>query len=156
MGIETAIIIGLTVGSGLMKADAAIRKSESDANAAVDQADLAAENKGKEVRLKAARQQVSFINSGLTLDGTPMSVIQSTFNVGLEDIDQIQTNAQRVAKNSLKAGRSAAIGSLFDTASSVVGGIDFGGGSGDVLSGGTGTDTFGGSGGGGDSMFGGI
>ena len=79
---------------------------------AVRQGDLDASNKSKEVQLRAARQQVSFLNSGLTLDGTPMAAIQSTFKTGLDDINLIQSNAQRRSNNIYSQGRTQAIGTI--------------------------------------------
>lgn len=125
MGLETIAILGLA----LFQADAAIGASEDQADAVISQANLDAENKAKETRLLAARQQVSFLNSGLTLDGTPMSAIQNTFKTGLEDVNQITSNANKQAKNIISAGRSEAIGKL----ASAGAGVAFGGG--DIFSG---------------------
>lgn len=125
MGIETIVILGLS----LLQADAAISQSEDQAKAVINQANLDAENKAKETRFRAARQQVSFLNSGLTLDGTPMAAIQSTFKTGLEDVNQISSNANAQAKNIISAGRAEAIGKL----ASGVSGVSFG--SGDMFSG---------------------
>lgn len=108
MGIETVLILGLAA----MQADSAIRQSESQANAAIDQGNIDSREKAKEVKFRAARQQASFLNSGLTLEGTPMSVIQGTFSTGIEDVSQIGTNANRTAKNIISSGRTQALGSL--------------------------------------------
>ena len=131
MGIETALLIA-TIGSGLLAADAAIGQAENDAQAVVDRANIDSENKSRETQLRAARQQVSFLNSGITLTGdedTPMSVIQDTFKFGIEDINQITTNANKQSKNIIKAGRSEAIGTLVSTGVSAFGGMSTGGGS---------------------------
>lgn len=122
MGLETIVILGLS----LFKANAAIEQSEDRAKAIAEQGSLQAKKKGKEVRLRAARQQSSFLTSGLTLEGTPMAAIQSTFATGLEDIDLISTNANKRAKNAISAGRTAAIGEL-------AGGIAGSFGSGDIF-----------------------
>lgn len=108
MGLETIAILGLA----LFQADAAISQSEDEAQAVIDQANLDAENKSKETRLRAARQQVSFLNSGLTLEGTPLSAINSTFDAGIADVNQITSNANKQAKNIIAAGRTQAISSL--------------------------------------------
>ena len=108
MGIETALIIGAT----LMQAGGQMSAAQDAADAEVDKANLDAANKSKQTRYRAASQQVSFLNSGLTLEGTPMSAIQSTFRVGLEDINLIQSNATKRAKNTLSQGRTEAIGTI--------------------------------------------
>lgn len=120
MGAEIALI--LSIGSTLLVADQAARSAQSQAKAAVAEGDIAAENKAKQTRLRVARQQLSFINSGLTLEGTPMSVLEGTFATGLEDIQQIQSNAQTTAKNALRAGRTQVLGGLAQGAAGAFGG----------------------------------
>jgi hypothetical protein len=104
----TAIMIGLSVASAASQQSAA----KKQAKATIAEGNIVAANKAKEVARKAATQRVSFLNSGVTLDGTPMNVIESTFNTGLEDINQISSNYNTAAKNQIAAGRSAAIQSL--------------------------------------------
>ena len=106
MGLETIAIIGLS----LFQANSKLKQSEKQQNqladqaardqeAIIDQGNLDAANKSKEVRLRAARTQLSFLNSGLTLEGTPMAAINETFAVGLDDINQINKNSSTRAKN---------------------------------------------------------
>jgi len=117
-GATTAIMIGFTA----LSAVSSIQQGNAQAKATIAEGNLVAKNKAQEVQLKAARQQSSFLTSGLTLEGTPMSVIESTFNTGIEDINQIRSNYGAQAKNQIAAGRSAALGKI------AVGmkGIDFG------------------------------
>ena len=60
---------------------------------------LAAQNKAQEVARKAARQRVSFLSAGLTMEGTPESVIGAGLATGKEDIDQIAQNYAARANN---------------------------------------------------------
>lgn len=94
------------------KASAATSAAKKQAKATIAEGNIVAANKAKQVAQKAATQRVSFLNSGLTLEGTPMNVIESTFNVGLEDIAQIQSNYNTKAKNQISAGKSAALDAL--------------------------------------------
>jgi len=126
MGLMTAIMIG----SALLSASSAISQSEDEAQARVDQADIQADNKAKKTRMRAARQKVSFLNSGLTLGGTPLSAIQSTLNTGLEDVDLITSNANKQAKNIISNGRTQAITSLVSAGAGAFGGGAAGAGSG--------------------------
>lgn len=89
-----------------------VSTAKKAAKATIAEGDIVASNKAKEVARKAAGQRVSFLNSGITLEGTPMNVIESTFNTGLEDINQIRSNYDTKAKNQISAGRTAAINSL--------------------------------------------
>jgi len=115
MGWETAIFAVLSLAS----ASEQVQNSEKQAAATTAEGDIVAENKGKEVAAKTAAQRVSFLNSGLTLEGTPMNVIQSTFNTGIKDIRRIGGNYATVADNQISSGRSAAISTLASTAAMV-------------------------------------
>lgn len=119
MGIETALIVGMNA----LSAVGSIQQSKAQAKAAVQEGNIAAQNKAKETKLKAASLQTSFLNSGLTLEGTPMSVIEDTFNTGMQDINQIKSNYDNKAKNIISAGRTEALGKL----ASGMSGMDFGG-----------------------------
>lgn len=118
------------VGLAAFQASQTIKQSKAEAQSIVDQADLAAASKAKETKLKAARIQSSFLTSGLTLEGTPMSTIQSTFDTGLEDVNQITTNANTQAKQTISAGRTGALTSLASTAMGTIGSGDLFSGSG--------------------------
>lgn len=155
MGLETIAILGLS----LLQAHGAISQSEDEAQAVIDRANIDAENKSKETRLRAARQQVSFLNSGLTLEGTPMSAIQSTFSTGIKDIDQITTNANKHAKNIISSGRMQALSHLASGISGSFGGGNIFGASNTGGFGNFGHDIFGTSlstGGGGQIVGGGL
>lgn len=122
MGIETVLIIGAT----MLSAGAKMSAAQDEADAAMREGNLAAKNKSRQTRYRAASQQSSFLNSGLTLEGTPMAAIQSTFSMGLEDITQIQDNARSKAKSALSKGRSEAIASIMKGGASAMGGSMFG------------------------------
>ena len=145
MGIETAIILGLVAlkASQQMKAGEQQAKQLNDlaqaqAKAGVKEGEFAAKNKAREVTLRAARLQSSFLTSGLTLEGTPGSAIQSTFSTGLEDVNQILSNTSQSSRNAVaqgrfqanaafNRGRSEALGTLITGAAFA--GSSFGGGS---------------------------
>ena len=111
MGIETAILIGST----LLTAHQTVSQAEDEAQAVVDQAELQSSNKALDIQRKAASQQVSFLNSGLTLEGTPISAITSTFDTGLEDLELIQSNANTQSKNIISSARGQVISSFAQT-----------------------------------------
>lgn len=111
MGIETAIILGLTALSAVSTMSAANKEAE----AAIKEGNIVAANKAKETKLKAARLQTSFLNSGLTLEGTPMATINDTFSTGLADINQISSNYNSKAKAAISKGRSSVLSSFAST-----------------------------------------
>jgi endo-beta-N-acetylglucosaminidase D len=111
MGIETAILIG-TLASGAFSASQSIKNAKSAANATIAEGNIATANKAKEVQMRAARQKSSFLNSGLTLEGTPENVIDSTFSTGLTDLNQLSSNYNTKAKQQIAEGRAQAISSI--------------------------------------------
>lgn len=119
MGIETilfAAFTGLQAVSGMMQA-------QSQAKSAVAQGNIQMQERAKQVRYAAARQNVSFLNSGLSLEGTPMDVINETFDTGLADIRAIGANANAQSKNIIGQARTQAIGQI----AGAFGGGSFGG-----------------------------
>lgn len=118
------------------QAKAAQQNAQFQAQANLDAANLASKEKAKQIRYAAARQTVSFLSSGLTLEGTPEAVIGETYSTGLEDLTQIAKNANTTnsnlinitntnnrnlfssanaeAKSVMAQGRSEAIGAIAD------------------------------------------
>lgn len=99
----------------------------SQANAVTEQANLDMEARSKRALMAAAEQQTDFLNSGLTLEGTPMSAILNTFDVGIKDVNRIGKNANTQSSNIINSARMEALGSMASMASGFGGG---GGGSG--------------------------
>lgn len=144
MGIETILFAAFTGLKAISSLRAANSQAKAIANNATNEAaalarqgTLEAKEKSKEVRYKAARQVSSFLNSGLTLDGTPQDVLGETFSTGMEDLDNIirgydtrigntisSANAQ--SKNVIAQGRNQAINDIVGGFSGMGGGGMFG------------------------------
>jgi len=117
MGVKmaTAVILALTAFSaysGMQTAQEQAKAEVSQANlnnqAAVEQGDLENAERAKRTRALAGQQKVSFLNSGLTLDGTPQFALNQTFQTGIDDINLATRNTQRAAKaTSARANSSA-------------------------------------------------
>jgi hypothetical protein len=75
-------------------------------------------NKAIEVKRKAAAAKSSFLNSGLTLEGTPMGAIMGIYNTGEQDISQIGNVYNAKSKSIISSSRSKMI---TDIATSVAG-----------------------------------
>lgn len=130
MGIETIIFASLTALSAASKMNDAkdqakniTRNATAQAQALADQGSLAAKEKAKEIRYKAALQKSSFLTSGLTMEGTPTTVLDETFTTGLEDINNITKgynnnitntvrNANAQAKSTISSARSQVISDI--------------------------------------------
>lgn len=108
MGLETAALIAFTA----LRAGAAYNEGEAKAKAIAQEGTIKAKNKAQETILASARLKQSFLSSGLTLEGTPMSVINETLFTGREDTLQIVRNANTSSKAAITAGRNAAIAAI--------------------------------------------
>ena len=116
MGIETAIIMAAV--STAIGAVSTMSSAKKQAKSVVQQANIAADNTAKKTALRAASAKTSFLNSGLTLEGTPMTSINEMYTTGLADIAQIRSNADTQSKNIMSQARM----SVFkDIASSAAG-----------------------------------
>ena len=134
MGIETLLIVGLAAAS----AASSMSNAKDEAKSVVEQANIDAKNSSKKTILKAAQQRSSFLNSGLLLEGTPLAAIDDTFNIGIQDIDQITSNANAKSKNIVSSARTEALTSLAGTAMGSVGSGSLFGGSTSTASGASG------------------
>ncbi len=117
MGWGTAIFAAASIASARSTTSAA----KAEAKAVVQQGTLAAKNKALETVAGTARLRSSFLNSGLTLEGTPNAVINAAYTTGLEDIGQISKNANTKSKNIMSAARTKAITQLISAASGAAG-----------------------------------
>lgn len=95
-----------------LKAISQMNAATAQAKQAAQQGTIDAKQRAKEVSFAAARQTASFLSSGITLEGTPMTVENETFNTGKEDVQNIINGANAKSKNIVSAGRSQAIGTI--------------------------------------------
>jgi hypothetical protein len=131
MGIETiafATLMGLNAASQMSAAN-------KQAKAVVAEGNLAMQNKANDVRRKGAATQVSFLNSGLTLEGTPMGAIMGIYDTGLQDINQMGSIYNSKSKNIISSARSKVISDIATSAATAGMGSSLSGFAGDVSSG---------------------
>ncbi len=110
MGIETAII--LSVASTALQTFSTLSSAKKEAKATVAQGNIELANKAIDIRRKAASAQTSFLNSGLTLEGTPMAAISNIFGAGQQDIAQMSGLYNTKSKNIISSARSKAISDI--------------------------------------------
>lgn len=99
MGLE-ALAVTMAVGS----AYGGIRQAREESKAITKKAEIEARNLKLQTKAMAGQQKTSFASSGLELEGTPMAVIQNTYETGITDTNQYIKNANRQAKNTWRAG----------------------------------------------------
>lgn len=122
---------GASIVGGIMSARATTKNAQAEIEAMRRETDLATERRAIEARALASKQKVSFLTSGLMLEGTPMDVLSSTLSVGQQDVQQMQENYYARARSMAASARSQAISSLiggFSGAAMSMSMASFGGG----------------------------
>lgn len=115
MEVMTALMIA-GVGFGAMKSATELKNARSEAKATIKAGELSAKNKAIQTSALAAQQKSSFLTSGLELEGTPISVISSTYRTGKEDVQQILENANIKSSNIMGKARSGVLTNLMQGA----------------------------------------
>lgn len=95
-----------------LSAYSSMKSANDQAESLQEEGEIQTKNKAKEVMAKADAQRVSFLSAGLDLEGTPQAVMQSTYQSGIQDIQQIRSNYNSQIKNSISEGRSSVLKSL--------------------------------------------
>ncbi len=142
MGVETALLAAVVVGAGSSIAGgiSADKASKKEANALNDQGALAqseaeaeARRRATEVRQFQRRQKLAFLKNGVTLEGSPLLVLDETIATGQEEVDAIMRRGTAQAKYYRESaaitrskGRAALIGGIGGAASTVIGGYGIG------------------------------
>ena len=113
MGVETLLIASAVgLGLGAVNGMMGVESAEDEANDIVREGSLQAEKRRNIAIAQASQQKVSFLSSGLSLEGTPMQVISSTLQTGKSDVNQIIQNYNTKSSNIMSQARSQAIGSM--------------------------------------------
>lgn len=119
------------VGQGIAQnssaqADAAARQRQSDL--VLQQTELEAGQKAREVRRFAADQEVQYASSGVTLEGSPALVLAETRRLGQQEVNAMtqrgKFQAQLMRTNAMRtkaAGRQALLGGITNAAMSGLG-----------------------------------
>ena len=124
--VAMVISAATSVASGMMKNQEAKREARSLENQArLTEQEAEAEARIHEIRVRkfAANQKAAFLKNGVTLDGSPLMVLEETARIGGEEAGAIRRSgaarAQLFRENATQAknaGRAALIGGLGDAA----------------------------------------
>jgi hypothetical protein len=101
-----------------------ISAAKKQAKAITQQGALKAERKKVETFSRAGQQKASFLASGITLEGTPLAVLESTFETGKQDVQAIRKSANVQSRNIMNKAYSDALTNILTTAAT----SGFGGG----------------------------
>jgi len=115
MGVVTGMLIGAAIGAATSyaKGKIAYEHAQKNAKAFVHNGQLVIEKRFLTVKDAASHQKVSFLSSGLLLEGTPRAVINSTLVTGKKDILQQVSNINNRASNYIKSARHSAISGIW-------------------------------------------
>lgn len=102
MGVETAIIIGLTVAKGAMD----VAQAKREAKGVTAEAKQQAEARARDAVKRGSTAKTSFLSSGFEIEGTPELSIASILNAGQQDINTIGKNANTKSANIMSAARN--------------------------------------------------
>ena len=94
-------------------------QAKSNARTLKKEAKVTALNRAREIESLASTQRVSYLNSGLELEGTPMSVISDTVQIGREDVAAIKSSYKTQVKNLMTEARANLLSGLVSSAAQV-------------------------------------
>lgn len=137
MGIETALIAaavvsaGASVAGGISANNAAKREAgllNDQAGLAQNEAQAEAQRRANEVRKFQRTQKLAFLKNGVTLEGSPLLVLDDTIREGQQEVDAIVNRGTATARYYRESaaitknkGRAALIGGIGSAASSMIG-----------------------------------
>lgn len=137
MGVETALIAAVTLSAGasivggISAQSAANREAKSLddlASTSQNEAQAEARRRATEVRQFQRRQKLAFLKNGVTLEGSPLLVLDETLASGQEEVDAIMRRGTAQAKYYRESaamtknkGRAALIGGIGQAASTAIG-----------------------------------
>lgn len=109
--------------AGIFGAIGQFNQAKSNARMTAVEGKITAERRAKEIRQVGAVQRVSYLNSGLELEGTPATVIQDTYQTGLEDVNAIRSSYNRQVKNMMTQARAELFGNLLNSSIQIGAGL---------------------------------
>lgn len=110
----------VTAGTaGIFQAIGKFNQAKSNARAMAKEASLVATNRAREIESLAATQRVSFLNSGLEMEGTPAAIIAETHQIGYADVAAINSSYKKQIKNLMTQARSGLLAGLLGSSAQI-------------------------------------
>lgn len=112
MGVG-AVVAAAVVGTlGTASAIGKYNQEKSAARWKAKEGQQAMENRKKEILQLAAKQKMAYLDAGLDLEGTPQSVIQETYQTGVEDVKAISDSYNQQITNQIRIARAELVGGI--------------------------------------------
>lgn len=109
MGVGAAIAVAAL---GTASAIGKYNQEKSAARWKAKEGQQAMENRKKEILQLAAKQKMAYLDAGLDLEGTPQSVIQETYQIGVEDVNAISDSYNQQITNQIRIARAELVGNI--------------------------------------------
>lgn len=120
MGSPFDIITGT---AGIFQSIGQFNQAKSNARSLASEARITATNRAREIESLAATQRVSYLNSGLELEGTPAAVIANTHQIGREDVAAINSSYKKQIKNLMTQARANLLSGLLTSSAQIGSGV---------------------------------
>lgn len=103
------------LGSGVVQGISATKNAKNEAKAIREQEAEMINARAREAKKLMQQQKTSFLKSGVYFDsGTPLDVINETYNTSVDDINAIAKDSDSKVTNLMRQGRTAFFGSLLE------------------------------------------
>jgi hypothetical protein len=109
MGVGAAIAVAAL---GTASAIGKYNQEKSAARWKAKEGQQALENRKKEILQLAAQQKMAYLDAGLDLEGTPQSMIQETYQIGIEDVKALSDSYNQQITNQIRIARAELVGNI--------------------------------------------
>jgi len=103
------------LASGVIKGYSNAKNAKAEAELVRQQEKEQINERAREAKKLMSQQKSSFLKAGVYFDsGTPLDILNETYNVMNEDIDAIRNDSNTKVKNLMRQGRTAFAASLIE------------------------------------------
>lgn len=126
------IILAVTaLGSGIAQGISSMKNAKAEANSVREQTKEQMTERSKQAKKLMQQQKTSFLKSGVYFDsGSPLAVINETYDTMQEDINAIMKDSNTKIKNLYRQGKTAFFNSALEGVANAAMSYFMGGGSG--------------------------
>lgn len=110
------IILAVTaLGSGIVQGISSAKNAKSEAKAVLENAQVQMNERAREARKLMSQQKTSYLKSGIYFNtGSPVDIINETYNVMDKDIKAMQKDADIKVNNLMRQGKTAFFNSILE------------------------------------------
>jgi vacuolar-type H+-ATPase subunit H len=120
MGVELMVASAVLGAAGGI---AGMKQAGKEAQAIVNETEFEAREREKETQKTLGGQTMSFLKSGVTLEGTPSAVLEETKTIGEQDAAAIRKFGRTKAKNVKRKARDEMFQGVVSSVGNIAGGL---------------------------------